>query len=385
MNITIRSGRNQDVHLGDRLPIEHYEGARIAGGIIMLLFGGVFAAFPVLFFVLATLDGEEPIPFFALLLLGVFLLVGLGIMALGLSGFLHRLSITIDGESVRGLRRGLKGTRTWNDPLSSYQGVFAEEEYHSGGKNRSSYTLYKIVLKHAAQTRDVLLYSSRSSDEHRAETEAFAKLVGRPVIVGDPDGRYTERSISDLDKSVRELVAEGKLEARFDPYLPPQQGKLTLRQEDNGYVFEHHYRAVSSLGFGATFSAAGMGMLYWYYGPGLPASAEGSPWVVVVVGLVFALVGVFAMVSCQFATSTLRVVPEGVHGYSTLFGWRMAETRLQASDIEEVMVRKDKQRKLALHVSGDTGTLRFGGQALRDEELEYVRNGVIATIARSYR
>ncbi len=392
MSITIRTGgaREPEVNLGDFLPIRYEEGANTAGGIGLLLFGGVFFGFPVVFLGFASaaarIQDGEPIPLFAYLLLAVFMLVGLGIMTLGVSALLHRLSITIDAEGVRGSRRGLKGTYRWHDPLGAYRGVLGEEEHRSGGKNRASYTLYKVVLKHAEEgARDVLLYRSRSSKNHRGETERFAKLLARPVLVERADGSFAQRAVEDLDKSVRELVEAGKLDARFNPSNPPPSHKLTMRREPSGYVFEHHYRGLVSVLMSLAFLGVGLGLLYWYFGLGLPADAQGSPWVVVVVGLVFAALGSFATVFSLYATSTLRVAPGELRGYTALFGWTMTDARLCANSVEEVAVRKDKRHQLSLHVCGDKGSLRFGGQALAVTELEYIRDCVIATLSGSPR
>ena len=124
----------------------------------------------------------------------------------------------------------------------------AEEKYHPGGKNRSSYTLYKVVLKHRAdEVRDVLLYCSRSDSKHRHETEPFATMLQRPVLVDEGEGRYVERTVQDLDKSIAELVDEGEIDARFNPYDQPQGGKLVLQGQADGELFSHHYRSVGSI------------------------------------------------------------------------------------------------------------------------------------------
>jgi hypothetical protein len=65
---TTSRGAHQERHLGLRLPLHFEEGAQIAGGIGALLFGAVFAGFPVLFFVLSRLNGES-IPLQAVLVL----------------------------------------------------------------------------------------------------------------------------------------------------------------------------------------------------------------------------------------------------------------------------------------------------------------------------
>ena len=81
LSITSR-GAHQEGHVGRRLPLHFEEGVQLAAGMGTLLFGAVFARFPALVFVLSHLRGES-IPLQAVLALAVFLLVGLGIMALG--------------------------------------------------------------------------------------------------------------------------------------------------------------------------------------------------------------------------------------------------------------------------------------------------------------
>ena len=233
--------------MGHQLPSILDEGAKIGGGIGALLFGGIFAAFPILLFLMSDWT-DESIPLPAYVLLAMFLAVGIGIMALGVSAFLHKVEIGIDKRDVVGLRRSIKGTRTWRDSLALHCGLFAEEEYHSGGKNRSSYTLYKVVLKHREDAhRDVELFCSRSDDQHRHETEFFAKFLGHPVLVDDGEGQYVERAVEDLDKPIGELVDEGKIDVQFNPYELPQGGRHVLEKKTDGHLLAHHYRNIGAL------------------------------------------------------------------------------------------------------------------------------------------
>ena len=379
---TSKTGGYQERDLGDTLPIEYREGARIGGGFVLLAFGGVFAGFPLLMIVLGQ-AGDETIPAPAYLLLGVFLLVGLGIMAGGVSSLLHKLELDITSAGVRGLRRSLKGTRTWTDPFPDYRGVLAEEEYHSGGKNRSSYTLYKVILKHQHEDdRDVLLYCSRSSDRHRGKTEMYARLLQRPVLLEEGDGRYVERAVEDLDKSIKELVQAGKMDVDFNPYEQPQGGKLTLTTEPAGYRFEYRYRGFGSSLTGFVFLCAGAGLVYWYFGPGVPDSAEGSPWVVPIVGTVFALIGVITTAFALFGSTSLTVHRDGLHTWTRLLNWTFGDKRLPASSVEEIRVGKNKRGRLGLTAQSDHDSLSFGTQTLSVEELEFVRRCIIATISR---
>ncbi len=376
------SRARQKRHLGDRLPITHREGAQLVVGIGWLLIGGVFTALAIFFFGTVSIN-SDPTPIPAYLLLGVFLIFGFTVMAVGLSAFLHKVDLMIDAEGVRGLQRNIKGTRTWNEPLTTYSGVLGEEEYHSGGKHHSAYTLYKVVLKHSdEEDHDVLLYSSRSGEQHRNEIEMFARLLNRPVLMEESGGRYAERAVEDLDKSVKELVEEGKLDARFNPYNQPKGDKLTLEKEGKGYVFTHHYRGIGRFLFSFLFLGAGLGMLYWYFGPGVPASAGGSPWVAAALGVVFTLLGGYMVVFCALANSTLRVFPDELQSYTDILGWCVSDKRAASTDVEEVTVAKNKQGRLELQVSGDRGSLSFGKQVLNEDELQFVRSAIIATLSR---
>ena len=117
--------------------------------------------------------------------------------------------------------------------------------------------------------------------------------------------------------------------------------------------------------WGRSLRARAWGCSIGTTGPGLPADVKGDPWVVVVVGAVFAFIGISSTLFCLFAKSTLRLIPRELHRYTTLFGWRIGEKRLSSHAIEEVVVRKDQQGNFGLHVSGDTGSLKFGTQVLR--------------------
>lgn len=381
-SIRLTGGNRQDFHIGNTLPIKHHAGARIVEGLLMVLFGGVFAGFPVLF---ATLWLKDPSRFSgsaaaAVAMLGVFLVIGLAIIAVGINGWLHRLEIDIDANGVRGRRRGIRGTRIWHEPLSRYRGVLTEEEYHSGGKNRSSYTLYKITLKHAVDDDlDVLLYSSRSSTGHRDQAEVFARMLERPVLQEIGAGEFAERAVEDLDKSVQQLVAEGKLSVPGAPSGPPPIKRLQVRPERNGYTIDLNYRSVFLFVMGVLFAGVGSGLVYWYFGPGI-TGGEGSPWVVPAVGGVFSVVGFFMVVFVFLGRSLLHVLPDRVRLRTQLAGVTLQDRHLSGSAIEEVTVQGGNRGQRCLRMSGDTGHLELG-TGLGENALKYMRDIVISTLA----
>lgn len=348
----------------------------------MVLFGGFFAGFPVLF---ATLWIQDPSRFSgsaaaAVVMLPVFLVIGLAIIAVGINAWLHRLEIGINANEVRGLHRGIRGTRIWHEPLSRYHGVLTEEEYHSGGKNRSSYTLYKITLKHAAdEDQDVLLYSSRLSTGHRDQAEVFARMLERPVLQKTGEGEFAERAVEDLDKSVRELVAEGKLSVSGAASGPPPVKRLQVRPERNGCIIDLNYRSMSLFVMGLLFAGVGSGLVYWYFGPGI-TGGEGSPWVVPVVGGVFSVAGFFMIAFVFLGRSLLHVFPDRVRLRTQLAGFTLQDRHLSGSAIEEVIVQDSNRGQRCLRLSGDTGHLKLG-TGLGENALTYMRDIVIATLA----
>ncbi|MGI9303623.1 MAG: hypothetical protein ACR2RB_13125, partial [Gammaproteobacteria bacterium] len=168
-----------------------------------------------------------------------------------------------------------------------------------------------------------------------------------------------------------------KLKATFKPYDLPRSSKLSMVRDGPGYEFRTNHRHQTLIGF--IFAIVGLGCLYWYFGPGI-SGGEGSPWVVAVVGAVFAAIGIFFVVFARSAISTLRVSPEEIRRSTTLFDWHMSDERLAAGVVEEVTIKKNQQGRACVTVSSDQGVITFGAH-LNAQQQEAIRACIIATVA----
>ena len=189
------------------------------------------------------------------------------ILLRGLNRMLAKTSIRITPERVRFERRAIIGSTSWEEPLRSYRGVrwkrfvFAQNR-SSGGQRRAPRYRNVIELAHENPERSVplVVYISgranaaatlalakaafsnpnpsaqekaemeqaaeelarESRGDHLRETwESLAARLNLPAIDGR-DGGESIREVEDLDKTVRELADEGRLESNWS-YSPPPE------------------------------------------------------------------------------------------------------------------------------------------------------------------
>lgn len=203
-----------------RLPAEHRESGFRGAGLFMIVFALFWGGMPTLGLIGAVQKGRmEPGLWFLL----IFTIIGTGLLIAGLKMVTTRRTIRFSTDQVDFDERSLFGQRIWSEPLARFTGVRSFSEYHSGGKNRSSYTLYIVELFHPDPKKRLRLYESRSGEGLRRIQEMFCRQLVRPAVEGEGNETVT-RAVEDLDKSVRELAHEGKLTVAFDPARPRPAG-----------------------------------------------------------------------------------------------------------------------------------------------------------------
>jgi hypothetical protein len=361
--------RERELHAGRSLPLRVEDGD-VRRGLPLFLSGLVVVAFGALFVLVGLASpGAIKSPVGFAIIIAVLALGGLAMCLSGVHRMLYRLRVTVDHRSVIGERRGLSGTRTWNEPLKRYLGVLQEIE-------RNRHGLHLITLKHFRDDAyDVLLYRSLQGDSHRRETEEFAQLLGVPVLSEIGKGRYTARAAADLDKSVARLATEGKLAVPEVPSAPLASRSVRSLQRENGVAFEQRFTG-QLIAFGAIFAVVGSGLLYWYLGPGV-RGGTGDPRLVLLAGTVFALLGLALMLLAPALRLTLEVDPERVRTALRLGAHAFHEGSLAAGAVEEVRIAPQRN---GLLIIADEGRLWFG-LGLRERELEHVRDAALATVA----
>ncbi len=373
MQIQIRTG---GIHAGNTLPLGINERS-IGLGVTMFLFGLPFIAFP-LFFTYLILSGAEVTgdfgPVGMSVFFSVFVLVGVFISGFGIRNIFGRTRITIDATKVNLSRRTIRGKETWTEPLASYRGLLTKEKRRKSSDD--DYTIFLVILKHTRiDEKDVTLVRMTGSVDLRSEAEQFAKLLQLPVLAETADGGYEARAVSDLDKSVAELAAEGKLEIAAAPAVPLENDSIWSLRNHDGYTYEQNFRTPSKI-YGAIFTVIGGALLYWYYGPGVTGE-ENNPFTVWMWGAVFALMGLGSLILGPMVRQKFEIDPHRAQTTVILGGVTVFERTLPADKIEELKITE----KSGVRIISDNGKIVFG-LWLDEDELQHIHDATLATLAR---
>jgi len=358
----------------ETLPVESNTGGSVGCAAVLFVFALAALAGAVFMVVAEEYRGEDWVMGLVFALGAYVLLSVLGVLALR-----YRDNWTLTATSVEHRWRRILGWKQWTVPLSSYAGVLMHDVYHSGGKNNASYTEYILDLHHEEDKKKTLrLWCCRSYEMHRSECERYARLLDLPALVKTEDG-IERREVDDLDKSVRERVAEGAMEVTFDASAPPPGEKLMVSVEGDGLVITTRGGALSKSArvlpvvFGLMAAGAIVG------GTFVPRQAT---YVLSAVGGIFFLMAIGITFAGRLLGQYLEISAAGVRTWWTHPWGRFAEKMLPADEIEEVVVRtpQGSQGFTAVVIMTDTD-MAWWGWSLEDEELEWVRDCIVAVIS----
>ena len=197
-------------------------------GIFLMIFAIFWGGIPTAALISVIKTGKLRPDMFGLL---IFTVIGTALFICGLYLLFSSTTTTIDGERVSVTKKSISGTKQWSEPLSAYEGVLSRSEYHPATKNSPAYTLHIIELQHNDPNKIVRLYQSRANTDFHAIWEDYCRKLNMPALETD-GSKLIKRDVDDLDKSVKELVKEGKLQVEFDPSKPPPSG-LSLKIDGN--------------------------------------------------------------------------------------------------------------------------------------------------------
>lgn len=353
----------------DHLPVEHEDKGTKVLGVFLTLFSLVWGGVPTAALIGLTASGKfEP----ALLIMLVFTVVGIGLFILGIKLLLSRKIIRIDVEGVTVRQKGLFGWTSWTEPFDRYRGVLSRSEYHSGGKNSPSYTLYIVELAHDEKQKIVRLYTSRSEAGHRKIWEEYCRKLKMSAVEKDGDG-YIERSVEDLDKSAAELVREGKVDLAFDPRKNVPE-HLQVVPEDDELVITVVRKKISLIG---ALLGLAIPSVFIYVG----FFVKGAPFMFGIVGVFFLLVITAVMIWNAVTKEQIRVSVRGVNVCQLTPWGQTAGRQIKSNAIETVRVwKKDGTGAEAVWLAGDTATISVG-QGLKREALEWLRDCILKVLA----
>lgn len=343
-------------------------GSRI-GGLFMMVFAAFWGGMPTLMVISSLQSGEfEPSMLFAL----IFTVIGTGIFLGGLWLLTRQERTIIHADHVEQTVRSIFGRREWSEPLTAFPGVVYRSEYHSGGKNSSSYTLYIVELHHEDKKKRIKLYSSRSDSGVRGIWEDCCRYLELPALE-DNGGVMQARASEDLDKSVRELAAEGKLEVAFDPAAPPPAG-IGLKLDGSKLRVEVE---ASAMPIWAALIAVGLPGIFIYLG-----FWGDAPIFFGVIGVIFMAIFGAATIWNIFTREVIELDRESIRIFRTSRRGDSAGKMVNPESVESVTVRGDgngQQKTVRIQTDAETHKI---GAGLKEDALVWLRDCVLAVITR---
>jgi hypothetical protein len=250
---------------------------------------------------------------------------------------------------------------SWAEPLAGYRGVLGRREWRGEGEQGELWHL--LTLEHASDPRrTVKLFESRSGEGFRRRHESAARLFGLPYLLQTSDG-VQERAVADLDRSVRERVAAGDVEATVDPGQPPE-GVVVAKVEGDTMTIgtgKHWLGVVGAViapvvaAIGVAAAAVGAACLEAGF-------AIGGP--VLRMGLFWAAFGAGGAAVSRLLREELTIAPGGI-SYRLRHPWGvLREQSLAADAIEEVVISGANSTAVPslapVRLIADSGEVRFG-------------------------
>lgn len=349
------------------LPVTHTNKIPACAGIFSMIFGLIFAGGPGLFFITSILSGEFELEMLFIL---IFVFAGISMFLGGIYSLTYKSTIHITPNQISVDSSSIFGRNSWTESLNKYRGIISRSEYRSGGKNRSSYTLYIIEMYHHDPAKRIKLYESRSSYNIRAIWEDYCKKLNMKAIEGEGDD-IVEREAADLDKSVRELAAEGKLDVKFDPTRRPPDG---IRVSSRGEVLIIELPKIPSSIIGTIF-----GLVFSGFFVALRFFVHDVPFIFPLMGLFFFAIVLASSVMSRISNTAIAVDKNEVTTWqNTPWGeWR--KRSIGIDQLETVRVGREQDRSMydSLLLISDEKTIKIA-EGMSKSSLEWLKNCILA-------
>jgi hypothetical protein len=359
--------RNHEEHVDlSAFPATTERKSSLVGGLFVSLFALVWGGFPL--YGLLTAEGLERSE---MIIMVIFPAIGFGLLLFGIHLLLWRKEITFDETGVDVVERGLFGTKTWWEPLSAYRGVLRFTRRIR--RKNSSYTLYAVDLAHDERNREIRLFQSRSDKLWRKAWEYYAHRLNLPALERGDEGEV-QRDAADLDKSLADLVREGKVKIEKAPIAGKLEG-VTLEREGKTLIVTRTgpinpwWGQVLAVLFPLVF--VGFGFLH-----------PEAPFWVAAMGIFFEVIFLWGVIHDLTTRDRLRVNRKEVARMKVSRSGEGKAKTLMSSEVETVSIGGDGKQKGRLVISADSGEIRFGAN-LPSATLKHLRNAVISEIPKA--
>ncbi|MBT5433548.1 MAG: hypothetical protein HOL02_03720 [Rhodospirillaceae bacterium] len=148
------------------------------------------------------------------------LLIGCGVFLAGLYAALLKIETTIDHGTITIRRRSWFKAREHVMALSDYPGVLRKRVTYN--RNKQTHVAWLAALPHDDKSKRVVLGASNDEAEGRKLVEDCARLLDIPALEETADG-FQARAPGDLDRSIAELAAAGKIDTTYKTGSAPAE------------------------------------------------------------------------------------------------------------------------------------------------------------------
>lgn len=335
----------------------------------IIIFGVVWLAITIGFLTPLIFSGAASEPVLWIFTI-IFPLIGMGLILGGLYQLTVRRTLNITRTQISFNERTPLGRRSWQEPLSAYKGI---RHYTREIKSKNSSTTYQIVeLAHQNPARAVPLFVQQGMKMPRQKIEDYASALDLSVIGGFGQAA---REVEDLDKSIRELSAEGKFENRFDPNSPvPPALKITTSGRGEGAELKITILA-SRIPRALQFAMIVIPVLF-----GGVASLGNNSLIPLGIGFAVLVVAILTIIHDKRTPRIVRINRNSITGEAGIAGGTTIPKTILFGSVEEVYVRRDGNgRGQNIIVAGDHITLAIGA-GLPAKSLEWLRGYIAAAI-----
>lgn len=303
----------------------------------------------------------------------VTVLIGLGLIAGSLFSFSRYKRISFDGREFTityAPSFGIKHRVT--EPLDNYIGVRLRVLFlQTGLFNRSRYI---IDLYHRDSDKIIPLYITTNNRNIRNIWESYAKMFKMPALsVGDRG--LVQREYTDLDKSLQELSAAGKLPFIAGGKFPAPQ-TLEIKEKKDKTVIQPvgvYWDIFSSL-----FLFIAVAAIFVLLAGGIYLTIRGTavPFKYWAAGAVLLFVAAYYLMRL-FCSYQLEIYADKISVAETLFGTVKKQDSIPAAKIENIELSYNPTiDRYSLAVISDNKVITFGGR-LPVNDLLWLKDFVI--------
>lgn len=358
-----------------KLPASVTDRATLTWSVLGFILGSIMlwlGAFELFSFLKAEKSREQ-----SFLLVEIFafivILIALGLIIYSVFSFIRYKKFFFDGKEFQMTYQPAVGIKhQFKEPLANYMGVRLRVLFiQSGIFNRNRYI---IDLYHKDNNKIVPLYISTNGKNIRKIWESYARFFKMPALSVSDRG-LVQRECEDLDKSLKQLAAAGRLPFIASGLFPAPDSLDVTEKKDfvliapKGIFWDTFSTLFLFIAIAASFVLLAGGVYLTIIGTSFPIRY----WIFGAV----ALVAVIYFALRLFISNILILRKDGISVCETLFGAETKENKIDADKIENIELSYNPTiGRYDLTIISDEKTVTFGSR-LPVSDLLWLKDFVI--------